>query len=109
MSEVFTLKAGLSIDLSDFEADVKRVEAETAALEARLATLTAAARQAARAVSAAAAPDSSPRSGAITAAVTAALSSVTVELDGQRVGALVAPAVNRELGRLSQEARYLYE
>ena len=115
MSDVFSLSASLSLDLSQFEAAVAQAEAEAASLESRLQSLAAMADGAVgtlnRLSSAAAEAGGSLDGGALHTGVLAgalgeALRGVSVNLDGEAVGRLVAEPVDRELAGIARRSRW---
>ncbi len=112
MSEVFALSASLTLDTGAFEAAVAQAEAQAASLEASLSLMMSAISSAMASLSALnsaqaqAAAGANETGGALSTAVANAFRGVTVQMNGETVGRLVAPSVNREIGLMAQRRRF---
>lgn len=125
MADLFELSASLSLDISRFEAEVRQAEALASGLQGRLDSLCGSVNAAMGRLRAldsmmgsvrpaaglCAVPTTGVQGGLLTAdelaaALAAALRGVTVQMDSREVGTLVAPTVDRIIGREAVQRRY---
>lgn len=125
MADLFELSASLTLDISRFEAEVRRAEALASGLQGRLNSLCGAVDAAMgrlraldsltggvrtlpslRAVQTPEARGGTLTADELAAALASALRGVTVQMDSREVGTLVAPTVDRIIGREAGTRRY---